>query len=176
MLPPRDQAKAREDHELHRQCRGGDKEAQATKRRRKQPMNRLVQAQLPWANTQQTQEQIHVIDLEEGNTQRTLDQQSRDPTLPTLEAPADEDSELDEPDNLAAEEGDPLVNMGWWDEISWDQIVEHTAVTMTNVPRGLTFSVGLWRHRAAKYILQQDTEEGNQGMRVVYGSRPALVG
>ena len=59
--------------------------------------------------------------------------------------------------------------MEWWDEISWDQIVEHSGVTMINVPRSLTFSVGLWRHRAGKYILQQNTEGKQQRMEVLYG-------
>ena len=97
----------------------------------------------PWANAQQTQERIDAIDLAEENEQTAPGRRTRNPTLPTLEALADEDSELDDPDNLAPEEGDPLVNMEWWDEISWDQIIEHTAVTMTNVPRGMTLSVGL---------------------------------
>ena len=92
MFPPHAQTKAREDHELHRTCRGGDQEAQVVKRRRKQLVKRQVQTQLPWATTQQTQERMHAIDREETNAQGS------DPTLPTLEPPADEDSDLDDPE------------------------------------------------------------------------------
>ena len=65
------------------------------------------------------------------------------------------------------EEGDPLHNMQWWDQITWDELLEHTGATMVHVPRPLTFAVGQWRARVSRHILaQEDAAEQRRGWKL----------
>ena len=141
--------------------RGGDAEATAPKRARHDRPTRQVQMLLPFATAERTRE---VLTLETGVSPST-DLPPGDPatttlpfpTLPAREALADEDSDMDDVDDLPPADGDPLLNMDWWDSMPWDQILEHSAATMVHVPRALTLQTGLWRTRVSRHILDQTT-------------------
>ena len=117
---------ARTLYASYRSIRGGDAEVQAPKRSRQERPTRSVQMQLPFATQAQAQA-ILVADLDarpEGadgtrsSASRSLLAEIHVPTLPATDALADEDSDLDAVDDLPPAEGDPLVNMAWWDMVS----------------------------------------------------------
>ena len=52
--------------------------------------------------------------------------------------------------------------MEWWDHITWDTLLEHTAATMVQVPRALTYMAAQWRARVSRFIKSQPTVEGQR--------------
>ena len=166
-LTRHEQGTAQTLYSSHRSARGGDAEVQAPKRPRQTRPTRSVQMQLPFATPAQASAILRA-DLDAAAPEDSDPEAAHDstaatplplPTYTAADALLDEDSDLDDVDNLPPADGDPLVNMEWWDYVGWDQLLEHTAVTMINVPRALTFSVALWRSRVSRHILAQATDE-----------------
>merc|ERR1711989_145713 len=83
------------------------------------------------------------------------------PSLPLTQA-ADEDSDLDDPDDLPDEAGEPLLNMTWWDDVTWAELVGHQAATMIEVPRALRSAVAQWRGRICRHIETRPSTEPDE--------------
>ena len=113
----------------YRASRGGEAEAQAPKRLRTNRPLRQVQIHFAQASPDQTRGILSSTatgptvpgDPPPGNPLTP----PPFPILPEREAAADEDSDLDDAADLPAADGDPLVNMTWWDLIDWSQLLEH---------------------------------------------------
>ena len=151
------QLRALEQLQAHAQDRGGAAEGHAPKRVRHGQPTRLVQMQLAFAAAPMPQEAAYANAARaagppppdgaamqvDGDMQAAADpghaagmgprQEPAHVALP-IEQAADEDSDLDDPEELPDLEGDPMLNMQWWDEIQWQQLVAHSAATMVEVP------------------------------------------
>ena len=70
-----------------------------------------------------------------------------------------------------------IAGMEFWAQISWDELVFHSGITMCEVPRALRSAVASWHKRVCAYIwTQQGTAWEEPGWRLLFSLDLLLFG